>query len=161
MSVERMIPDQRLPHSPHWWLRAIAFNLCQLAVVLIGGVVWDEYLQRAHLFNLPAAIDSVLLQGLTGYVISTFIYYWWHRFRHQSNWLWLGLHQVHHSPVRIETITSFYKHPVELVANSVLSGLISYTLLGLDLQAAGWVTAFSALGEFFYHMNICSCLKKC
>lgn len=154
MSVERMIPDQRLPHSPHWWLRAIAFNLCQLAVVLIGGVVWDEYLQRAHLFNLPAAIDSVLLQGLSGYVLSTFIYYWWHRFRHQSNWLWLGLHQVHHSPVRIETITSFYKHPFELVANSVLSGLISYTLLGLDLQAAGWVTAFSALGEFFYHMNI-------
>jgi len=87
-------------------------------------------------------------------LVSTFVYYWWHRFRHQSDFLWLGLHQVHHSPIRIETITSFYKHPMELVCNSILSGLISYTLLGLDLKAAGWVTAFSALGEFFYHMNI-------
>lgn len=135
-------------------MRAICFNLCQLAVVLLGGVLWDSYLQRVHLFNLPSLVNNEVLQGLYGYGVSTFVYYWWHRFRHQSDVLWLGLHQIHHSPVRIEAITSFYKHPVELIANSVLSGLISYTLLGLNISGAGWVTVFSALGEFFYHMNV-------
>ena len=49
---------------------------------------------------------------------------------------------------------AFYKHPMELVANSILSGAISYTLLGLSVEAAAWVTVVSALSEFFYHMNI-------
>ena len=154
MCLERLIPDQTLPHSPNWWIRAIGFNLCQLGIVLLGGILWDSYLQRVHLLSIPSLISNEVFQGLFGYVISTFVYYWWHRIRHQSDLLWLGLHQLHHSPIRIETITSFYKHPVELVANSILSGLISYTLLGLNITAAGWVTVFSALGEFFYHMNI-------
>ena len=154
MCLERLVPDQKLPHSPYWWMRAICFNLCQLGVVILGGMFWDSYLQRVHLFDVPSLVSNEVLQGIYGYAVSTFVYYWWHRFRHQSDTLWLGLHQVHHSPIRIETITSFYKHPVELVANSILSGLISYTLLGLDLAGAGWVTVFSALGEFFYHMNV-------
>lgn len=154
MCLERLFPDQKLPHAPNWWFRAICFNLCQLCVVLLGGLIWDGYLQRVHLFDVPALIDNEVAQGLVGYLVSTFVYYWWHRARHQSNLLWLGLHQMHHSPVRLETITSFYKHPLELVCNSLVSGLISYTLLGLDLVAAGWVTAFSAVGEFFYHMNV-------
>jgi sterol desaturase/sphingolipid hydroxylase (fatty acid hydroxylase superfamily) len=154
MLLERLIPDQELPHSPHWWLRAIAFNIAQLGVVLAGGLLWDAHLQRAHLFDVPQYVDHVLLQGLVGYVVSTFVYYWWHRFRHMSDFLWLGLHQLHHSPVRLETITAFYKHPAELISNSVLSGLISYTLLGLDIEAAGWTTGLSAISEFFYHMNV-------
>ena len=152
--LERVFPDQELPHSHGWWTRAIGFNLAQLSVVLIGGVVWDIYLQRVSVFNTSAVVDNVYLQGVIGYLVSTFVYYWWHRVRHHSHQLWLGLHQVHHSPIRLETMTAFYKHPFELICNSVLSGLIGYTLLGLDVGGAGWMTAFSALGEFFYHMNV-------
>lgn len=152
--LERLIPDQVLPTSPGWWLRAIGFNGAQLGVVILGGIAWDVYLQRYSLFSIGTAIESVLLQGLIGYLVSTFVYYWWHRFRHMSHFLWLTLHQIHHSPVRIEIITSFYKHPAELVSNSILSGLISYTTLGLTIEGAAWTTLFSALGEFFYHMNI-------
>ena len=126
----------------------------QLGVVLLGGVAWDVYLQRVSLFSMTDLGWTSLAQGLFGYVVSTFIYYWWHRVRHSSDMLWLTLHQVHHSPARLETITAFYKHPLELTLNSILSGLIGYTLLGLDIQGAGWLTVFSALGEFFYHMNV-------
>ena len=154
MLLERVCPDQSLAHSPYWWLRAIAFNLAQLGVVLLGGVAWDLYLQRVSVFEVSTLIEAPINQGLFGYFVTTFVYYWWHRIRHQSDLLWLALHQVHHSPIRLETITAFYKHPFELVCNSVLSGLIGYTLLGLDVAGASWVTTFSALGEFFYHMNV-------
>jgi len=47
----------------------------------------------------------------------------WHRARHESDFLWRWLHQVHHSPVRIEIMTTFYKHPVEQLVNGVLSSV--------------------------------------
>ena len=154
MLAERVWPDQSLPHAPHWWLRAIGFNAAQLGVVLLGGGLWDQWLQRASVFALAETIEPIWGQAAVGYLVTTFVYYWWHRARHASDALWLVFHQVHHSPVRLETITAFYKHPMELVANSIVSGAISYTLLGLSVEGAAWVTAVSALSEFFYHMNI-------
>lgn len=152
--LERLFPDQALPQVKGWWWRAVLFNLCQLGVVMLGGLAWDELLQRASLFHLGQAIPTPWVQGVIGYVVATFVYYWWHRFRHLSPLLWRVFHQLHHSPARIETITSFYKHPTELFANSILSGATSYTLLGLSLEGAAWVTLLSACSEFFYHMNL-------
>ena len=43
------------------------------------------------------------------------------------NFLWLAFHQVHHSPSRIETITSFYKHPTEIVVTGKRSPDVSGT----------------------------------
>ena len=64
------------------------------------------------------------------------------------------LHQFHHSPSRIETITSFYKHPLEIVVNSLLIGSVVFILLGISVQAGAWVTLLTGLAEYFYHMNI-------
>jgi sterol desaturase/sphingolipid hydroxylase (fatty acid hydroxylase superfamily) len=154
LAAERLWPDQDLPRAPGWWLRAILGNCAQFLIVWCAGMSWDLLLQRAHVFELGASGWPAWCQGLFGYLVASFVYYWWHRFRHTSNILWLGLHQLHHAPIRIETITAFYKHPLELLCNSVLSGAISYTLLGLSVDGAGWVALFSALSEFFYHVNI-------
>ena len=57
---------------------------------------------------LDGSTTSVTGGALLGYLAITFIYYWWHRWRHQSDFLWRWLHQVHHSAQRIEVITCFY-----------------------------------------------------
>lgn len=88
------------------------------------------------------------------YLVSTFVYYWWHRWRHESKFFWRLCHQIHHSPRRIEILTSFYKHPVEITLNSIISSLIVYVLLGCSVEAAGVYTLFTAIAEFFYHWNI-------
>ena len=31
--------------------------------------------------------------------------------------LWRTLHQLHHSPKRLEIVTSFYQHPLEIISN--------------------------------------------
>jgi sterol desaturase/sphingolipid hydroxylase (fatty acid hydroxylase superfamily) len=68
--------------------------------------------------------------------------------------LWRVFHQVHHSPQRIEIITSFYKHPLEIVVNGVLSSAILYLLVGLGPDAAAGAVALSGLAELFYHWNV-------
>jgi sterol desaturase/sphingolipid hydroxylase (fatty acid hydroxylase superfamily) len=151
--LERTIPGWRLPRVETWPLRVIVINIVQLGIVVLAGFSWERWLSSRSVFHLSAHIPS-LLGGFIAYFIATFIFYWWHRWRHEADILWLGFHQIHHSPQRIEVITSFYKHPLEMTVNSILGSLIVYTFLGLDLKAGAIYTAFTALGEFFYHTNV-------
>ncbi len=153
MLLERIIPDQVLPKVSYWWTRVIFINLVQLGIVLLGGLVWDTWFQQVSVFSLGEAVPA-FVEGVIGYVITTFIFYWWHRWRHDSDWLWLGLHQLHHSASRIETITSFFKHPLEILCNALITGVLAYTLLGLTLEGVMWLTFFTGVGEYIYHMNI-------
>ncbi len=153
MVAERVFPDQRLEEVPGWWGRVIIVNILQLGIVLLGGVTWNIWFAKYSLLSLQSTC-SFTFQILIAYVVITFVYYWWHRWRHDSQFLWLTCHQLHHSPSRIETITSFYKHPVELIANGILIACINFTVLGITTDAGLWVTFVTAAAEFFYHMNI-------
>jgi sterol desaturase/sphingolipid hydroxylase (fatty acid hydroxylase superfamily) len=134
-------------------VRVIAVNVVQLGVVLLAGITWERWLSGASLFDLGERASPFAGSALA-YFIATFVFYWWHRWRHESNFLWRGFHQIHHSPQRIELITSFYKHPGEMIFNSLLGSALVYSLLGLTLEGGAIYTAFTALGEFFYHTNV-------
>lgn len=151
-TVERLAPGWRLPHVRTWPLRVIAINAIQLGVVLVAGVTWDEWFRGSSLVD----VSSHLAPGAAGfaaYFIATFVFYWWHRARHEVDWLWRHFHQIHHSPQRLEVITSFYKHPVEMIANSLIGAALIYPVLGLSPEAGAVYTLCTALGEFFYHTN--------
>lgn len=152
MVVERLKPGRAFPSVRGWWVRAIAANLVQIGIVFLAGALWDGWLVR----NRPWSADRLGLAGgaVVGYVVVTFIYYWWHRARHASDFLWRWLHQFHHSPQRIEIITSFYKHPFELLANGILSSLIVYWLVGLDAKTATLAVTLTGIAELFYHWNV-------
>ncbi len=143
MMVERLAPGRAWPRVPGWWPRAIFFNLLQAGSVLLAGLSWDRWLPGLSLREvLGIGTPGTAAGAILGYVVITFIYYWWHRWRHEMHGLWRWFHQLHHSPQRIEIITSFYKHPFELLANSLLSSLTMYTLLGLSPAAATWTMPF-------------------
>jgi sterol desaturase/sphingolipid hydroxylase (fatty acid hydroxylase superfamily) len=93
------------------------------------------------------------LQGFIAWFVGTFVFYWWHRFRHRHGF-WEVFHQVHHSPSRIEIVTSFYKHPLEISVNTLLSASVLYPLLGCSVEGAVWYNFFAATGEYFYHANL-------
>ena len=151
--LERSKPGWQLPEVPTWSIRVLAVNFVQLGVVLLAGVTWERWLSSVSVFELSKHLHPVL-GGFIAYFIATFIFYWWHRWRHTVDFLWRHFHQIHHSPQRIEVITSFYKHPFEMMINSIIGALLVYTLLGLDLEAGAIYTLFTALGEFFYHTNV-------
>jgi sterol desaturase/sphingolipid hydroxylase (fatty acid hydroxylase superfamily) len=82
------------------------------------------------------------------------VYYWWHRARHEIPFLWRWFHQVHHSPQRIEIITSFYKHPFELIVNGALSSLLLFAVAGVSPAAGAVAVTITGLAELFYHWNV-------
>lgn len=140
------------PKVAGWWTRAGVLNLVQIGIVLAAGLFWDPWFHAHQVWQLDHLPHYQ--QVVIGYLAITFIYYWWHRWRHESDALWRWFHQVHHSPVRLEIITSFYKHPFEIFANGILSSLILYNLCGLSVEAAVSTTLITGLAELFYHWNV-------
>jgi len=151
--LERLIPGWKLPKVNTWPLRVLLVNAVQLCVVLLAGVTWEIWLSSWSVFKLSSHV-SPAVGSLIAYFIATFVFYWWHRWRHEFDILWIGFHQIHHSPQRLEVITSFYKHPGEMIVNSIIGSLLVYTLLGLSLEAGAIYTFCTAIGEFFYHTNV-------
>ena len=151
--LEQVIPGWPQPRVRTWPLRALSINVAQLCVVLAAGVTWERWFASWSIFSLSPGVGPVG-GGLIAYFIATFVFYWWHRVRHESDFLWRVLHQIHHSAQRIEVATSFYKHPLEMALNSIIGSLLVYTVLGLSLEAGAVYTFCTAIGEFFYHANI-------
>jgi len=149
--IEKLFPRKQLPNIEGWVSRAILFNFIQLIVILISSITIEKWLGGRSLFKLPW---NSFYNGLFAYVLQTWVFYWWHFVRHDNNFLWLFVHQFHHSPERIETITSFYKHPSEYVLNTIIIAVLTQPILGLDKKTNEWLVVFSALAEFFYHVNI-------
>lgn len=150
--LERVRPGRPLPPSKGWYGRTILVNLVQLAITLLTARMWIRIFGDVSVFHL-SRWNAPLLEGLAGWFVGTFFFYWWHRLRHAKGW-WLAFHQIHHSPSRIELLTSFYKHPIEILTDAVLSALVLYPLLGCSLMGAFWYNFFAGTGEYLYHANV-------
>ncbi|CAF1494309.1 unnamed protein product [Adineta steineri] len=153
MILERLFPDQPLAYVPGWWKRVLLINSYQLIVVVVGTYTWERWLPDAHLFHLRDFV-SPLMGGIIAYLIHTWVFYWFHRARHNVYFLWLWFHQFHHSAQRIEAITSFYKAPQEILVDSIIMTILLYPVLGLSKESSVWLSGFAAFGEYVYHMNI-------
>lgn len=149
---ERNRPGRTWPVVRHWWLRAGLLNSLQIATVYLAGLSWDRWMVNWN-HGFLSHLNSYW-GGLVGYLAITFIFYWWHRWRHASDFLWRWFHQLHHSPQRLEIVTAFYKHPFELIADSIICSAILYICLGLTPASAANAVLLSALAELFYHWNI-------
>jgi sterol desaturase/sphingolipid hydroxylase (fatty acid hydroxylase superfamily) len=152
IAVERMAPGRRLPAVPGWLARAGLLTSVQVAMVFIGGVTWDRWFPGASAWDAGGL--GVFGGALAGYLAITFVYYWWHRARHEIPVLWRWLHQVHHSARRIEVVASFYKHPLEITANGILSSAVLYLLVGVSPAAGALAVLLTGLAELFYHWNV-------
>lgn len=113
--LERVAPGRELPRVRHWYLRALGLNLVQMLLTLAMNHVWRRVFMGDSLLQV-AAWNAPVLEGLCAWFVGTFFFYWWHRLRHAAGFRRI-FHQVHHSPARIEVVTSFYKHRIEMLAD--------------------------------------------
>ena len=102
-TLERARPGRELPNARGWYARAILINLAQIAITLTTNELWIRAFAGSYAFHL-ATLNMPVLEGFAGWFVGTFFFYWWHRIRHLDGF-WVLLHQVHHSPARIEAIT--------------------------------------------------------
>ena len=141
--LERVLPGRELPEAPGWFARAALINACQLGTVVLAGVAWERWMQRWSLFHISDWM-SPPVQGFLGWFVGTFVFYWWHRARHDVDFLWRICHQVHHSPSRIELLTAFYKHPLEIAVDSMIASALMFSLLGASPEGGTWFNVRSA-----------------
>jgi sterol desaturase/sphingolipid hydroxylase (fatty acid hydroxylase superfamily) len=152
-AAEHFKPGGDLPSRFGWKWRVFCTTIAELGLVVSLGYVFKDWWQLPSLMNWGESLDAVL-GGFLVYFAASFFFYWWHRARHESDGLWLIFHQLHHSPQRLETMTTFYKHPAEVAANSILSAAITYIVFGLTVEGAMAYTGFTVAAQFFVHVNI-------
>jgi len=152
IACEATRPGRSWPKVAGWWARAVALNGFEALTIVISGLAWDRWMVR----HRPWSADGLGVTGgaFAGYLTLTFVYYWWHRARHFSEFLWRWVHRMHHSPQRIEAIASFYKHPIEIFSNGLLSSAVLYWVVGVEVKAAAYAMLLSGLAELFYHWNV-------
>ncbi|MGB5766953.1 MAG: sterol desaturase family protein, partial [Arenicellales bacterium] len=136
-----------------WYFRAIAINTLQLVVFYAVDAFWMGWSEGFSLFHLSNTWPPVA-GALLAYFIFTFVIYWWHRLRHSSDFIWRYFHQFHHSPKRIQTLTAYYIHPLDMTVTLFISNTIVFVLLGLNFEAAAWYTLITGFAGFFIHANI-------
>ncbi len=151
LAVERIWPAVHLPVVPGWRRRAIGFVVLELLVVGTVLFGWMMFVDCPVLFDLSK--QPLTLQVLCNWLLSTLVFYWWHRVRHSNSTLWRWTHQFHHSPSRIETLTTFYKHPLEVAADTLLNLGLSFIILGVSFPAFVAHLTWVACMQLLVHVN--------
>src|SRR4051812_1060717 len=93
--VEHAHPGRKFERVPGWHARAITLNVAQAAMVWASTFAWNRWFPGFTLSQVGG--HGLVIDAAIGYFSITFVYYWWHRARHEIPLLWRWLHQVHHS----------------------------------------------------------------
>src|SRR6202035_3150816 len=82
--LERVVPGWDIPKVRTWPLRVLLINGVQMGVVVLAGYSWERWLSSWSVFHLSQHVGRVA-GGLIAYFIATFVFYWWHRWRHERS----------------------------------------------------------------------------
>ena len=147
---EVIAPASGASCDKRWRLYAGFLNGLNLVVVVAAGGLFDGWIRGNSLMALDGRLD-VVSTGLVTFLVASFVAYWHHRLIHRSDRLWRWVHQLHHSPSRIEALTAFYIHPFDGLLAALLNAVVAYVVLGVGPAAAAlallMVTAFNLVAH--------------
>lgn len=145
---EVIAPASGASCDKRWRIYAAAINAGNLAIVLGAGLFFPDLIRQWSLFTLAGEIH-VVLESLIVFFPASFVFYWWHRLQHRSDFLWRTTHQLHHSPSRLETLTAFYAHPLDGFAAIMINTVMAFGVFGVSVYGAAlailYVTVFNLL----------------
>ena len=91
---------------------------------------------------------------IVGFVVLEGLIYAYHRAAHTFDFLWRGLHQMHHGPNRVDIPGSVVFHPLEMVVQVAEQVFVTVIVLGLDPVAAALVGYLVAFHGYFQTWNV-------
>lgn len=150
---EVIAPASRNHCDRRWLLLASGMAVATVVATLVGGYLLAEPIRRYALWQAHDFLPAWLV-GLLSFLLTSFIFYWWHRAIHQFDLLWRYFHQLHHSARRIEVLTAFFAHPHDTLAAILLSSFSSYLVLGANPIAAGVALFLTGLVDLFSHCDL-------
>lgn len=151
--TEKLWPAREFPPRKGWqWIGAGFLLLISTIGVVTPLALPGEWLE-AHRW-LDGTRLGVGGGVVVGYVLLEGVVYAWHRSAHNVGFLWLGFHQVHHSPRRVDIPGSVLFHPLEMIVYVLLQLFVTVIVLGLDPLAAALVGYLIAFNGYFQHWNV-------
>lgn len=96
---------------------------------------------------------SLWIQLPLAMLIYDFLFYWGHRLKHSSLWLW-NVHEFHHSATEITTFTDFRVHPLDFLVHFIITLIPLYWLFGADPTFFMAFRFVSAVPGYFVHSRI-------
>lgn len=150
---EVIAPASRNRCDRRWLILASASGLATLVVTIAGGYLFSSTIRDVALFDAGAWLPDPAV-GLLSFLLTSFVFYWWHRLTHHSDLLWRIFHQLHHSARRVEALTAFYAHPLDSAAAICISAFASYFVLGASPAAAAIALLVTGVFDLFLHSDL-------
>jgi sterol desaturase/sphingolipid hydroxylase (fatty acid hydroxylase superfamily) len=151
-AAEAIRPARRFPTVPYWAWIGLATILVLLAINhLVEILIPEEWIRRYALIDARSwgVVESVALGVLT----VSFVDYWFHRAEHRFAILW-RIHQLHHSPDRVDLPGFVYTHPLEVLLLSLQGILVNRFVFHLSPAAFLIAGACSSFCFMFQHWNV-------
>jgi sterol desaturase/sphingolipid hydroxylase (fatty acid hydroxylase superfamily) len=152
--LEKVNPLVRYVKDNVWLRRLLVVSVMGIFLTQVLGSYFEKHLDWHGLLQSWTMSLPFMLRVLIGYLIITFIVYWWHRVRHYNHRLWQLFHQIHHSTYRIQCLTAVYAHPLDFLGTALIVNTVSYPLLGCDVKTAVWVNITVNVFDFWEHCNV-------
>ncbi len=137
------------PVSPWWRLHGATAATAVGSTALTAATTWAAQTSGTRLFartrrDLGSGSAATAL-AIVGW---DFLYYWNHRFNHESRWLW-ALHVVHHSSERYNLSTALRQPVAEGLTMNVPYGLLA--LVGIRPAVIENARALNLIYQFWIH----------
>jgi len=153
LAAEKLWPARTFPARKGWQWIGVGFLLLVGATgAVVPLLIPGEWL-AAHRMVDGSAL-GVAGGAIVGYFVFSFFAYAFHRAEHAFGAMWRGLHQLHHSPQRVDIPGSVLFHPAEMVVQVLVQLFVTVILLGLDPLAAALVGYVAAFYGMFQHWNV-------
>ena len=150
---EVIAPASRNHCDRRWLILSTALGVGTLATTLFVGHMFADQIRAHALLPVGDRWNDALVGGLS-FLLTSFVFYWWHRATHASDVLWRMFHQLHHSARRVEALTAFFAHPLDTAAAVLLSTLSSYWVLGASPLAAAIAIGLTGAFDLFLHGDL-------
>ena len=153
LGIEAIWPARSFPRVRGWRLVGVLAMVVLMSINVALPLALHEPWLRAHRLMDGARLG--LLGGVVvGYGVVTLLTYFWHRLEHGSDVVFRFVHQIHHSPVRMDVSGAAYLHPLDIGASIVISLVVTVFVLGLEPVAAALVGYVGAFYAMFQHLNV-------
>lgn len=148
--------NRKLRRSVVAGVRAIS-SAVGLATVVLGGVtvatVWaswttDENLWSRRLLRDLGSGPVALLAAVVGWDL---IYYWNHRFMHESRFMW-AIHMVHHSSERLNLATALRQPVAQAFGTFIPTGTLA--LMGVRPDVISLGRAINLAYQYWIHTEV-------
>ena len=150
---EVIAPASRNTCDRRWLVLSLGLAVATLTVTLGIGYLFGAQIRRHALIPYATQLPDVAV-GLLSFLLTSFVFYWWHRLTHRSDLLWRLFHQLHHSARRVEALTAFYAHPLDTAAAVLISAFSSYIVFGASPVAAAVALLLTGAFDLFVHSDV-------